>query len=97
LTDPGSKTTYFQAATMLSQAAAAKTDVNSIKPIPFWENIFPGMASAGGALANDSLNCEFVRPMMRQGLHGSVPVQASVALRPAAARARHCLNESMPQ
>jgi len=44
LTDPTSKTKYFDAATMLSKAAAANTDVNSIQPIPFFENIFPGWA-----------------------------------------------------
>jgi hypothetical protein len=50
LTDPSSKTTYFQAATMLSKAAAPTsalpngTDVNSIQPIPFFENIFPAWA-----------------------------------------------------
>jgi hypothetical protein len=44
LTDPASKTTYFQAATMLSKAAAAGTDVNQIQPVPFFENIFPAWA-----------------------------------------------------
>jgi hypothetical protein len=57
LTDPGSKMPYFQAATMLSKAAAAGTDVNSIQPIPFWENIFPAMATAGSALSGNGLNC----------------------------------------
>jgi hypothetical protein len=33
--------TYFQAATMLSKAAATGTDVNLIQPIPFFENLFP--------------------------------------------------------
>lgn len=42
LTDPASKMTYFQAATMLSKAAAAGTNVSQIQPIPFFENIFPG-------------------------------------------------------
>jgi hypothetical protein len=46
LTDPGSKMPYFQAATMLSKAAAAGTDVNSISPIPFFENVFPAWAGA---------------------------------------------------
>ncbi len=41
LTDPSSKTTYFQAATLLSKAAANNTDVNQIQPIPFFQNIFP--------------------------------------------------------
>jgi hypothetical protein len=44
LTDPSSKTTYFQSATMLSQASANNTDVNLIQPIPFFENIFPAWA-----------------------------------------------------
>src|SRR5450631_672464 len=57
LTDPSSKTTYFQAAPMLSKAAAANTDVNLIQPIPFFENIFPGMVSAASALASNGQNC----------------------------------------
>jgi len=44
LTDPTSKTTYFQSGTMLSKAAAAGTDVNSIPKIPFFENLFPAWA-----------------------------------------------------
>ncbi|MGC2404245.1 MAG: TonB-dependent receptor, partial [Acidobacteriaceae bacterium] len=44
LTDPASKTTYFQAATVLSKAAAAGTNVNQIQPIPFFQNIFPAWA-----------------------------------------------------
>jgi hypothetical protein len=47
LTDPASKMAYFQAATMLSKAAATGTDVNSIQPIPFFENIFPAWAGVG--------------------------------------------------
>ena len=62
LNDPASNTRYFQAATMLSKAAATQptaTDVNSIQPIPFFENVFPGMAGAGaGSAVNDNgLNC----------------------------------------
>src|SRR3984885_7669343 len=58
LTDPGSKTTYFQSGTMLSKAAAAGADVNTVQPIPFFENVFPGWAGAttasnlGGGCAN---------------------------------------------
>jgi hypothetical protein len=44
LTDPSSKTTYFQAGTVLSKASAANTDVNQIQPVPFFENIFPAWA-----------------------------------------------------
>jgi hypothetical protein len=59
LTDPQSKTTYFQAAPTLSKAAAVGTDVNSIQPIPFFENIFPGFAGAStqGSIISQGLNC----------------------------------------
>ena len=43
LTDPSSKTTYFQSGTILSKAAAAGTNVNSIQPVPFFENMFPSL------------------------------------------------------
>lgn len=54
-TDPASGMTYFQAAKMLSEAAAVTnpatgaatpTSVTQIQPIPFWENFFPGWAGA---------------------------------------------------
>src|SRR3984885_13327776 len=51
-TDPASKMTYFQAATMLSEAAAAGTEVGSIQPVPFFENFFPGWA---GRLAKNEV------------------------------------------
>ena len=68
LNDPSSNTRYFQAATALSKLAAVPnpqsttgvgTDVNSIKPIPFWENLFPGWAGTKtqNALASDSQTC----------------------------------------
>src|ERR1700723_1213231 len=60
LTDPSSKMTYFQAATMLSKAAANSTNVNQIQPIPFFENIFPAWASVTQSqLSSQStaLNC----------------------------------------
>jgi len=44
LTDSASGMKYFQAATMLSKAAAANTPVNAIQPIPFFENLFPAWA-----------------------------------------------------
>jgi len=44
LTDSTSGTKYFQAAPILSKAAAVATDVNTIKPIPFFENLFPAWA-----------------------------------------------------
>ncbi|HXP43643.1 MAG TPA: TonB-dependent receptor, partial [Candidatus Acidoferrales bacterium] len=45
LTDPSSGTKYFQAATMLSKAAAANTDVNAIQPVPFFEHLFPAWST----------------------------------------------------
>jgi len=57
LTDPTSNTKYFQAATMLSQAAAVGTNVNQIKPIPFFENIFPSYSGAAPAINGNGLNC----------------------------------------
>ncbi len=62
LTDPTSGMKYFQAATMLSQAAAAQpsgTDVNNIKPIPFFENMFPAYAGLAtyGLIGANGLNC----------------------------------------
>jgi hypothetical protein len=58
LKDPASNMTYFQAATVLSKAAAAGTDVNQIKAIPFFENVFPGWAGVTAQrLSTQSLNC----------------------------------------
>jgi len=57
LTDPTSGTKYFQAATMLSKAAAAGTNVNQIQPIPFFENVFPAYSGAAAAINGNALNC----------------------------------------
>ncbi|HME36813.1 MAG TPA: carboxypeptidase-like regulatory domain-containing protein [Candidatus Sulfotelmatobacter sp.] len=56
LNDPSSNTRYFQAATALSKIAAAGTDVNSIQPIPFFENLFPAWAGVAtqNILANQT-------------------------------------------
>jgi hypothetical protein len=48
LVDPSSKTDYFSAATMLTKAANAGTDINSVAPIPYWENLFPAAAGQLG-------------------------------------------------
>jgi hypothetical protein len=48
LTDPSSKMTYFQAGTLLSKAFNAGTDINSLAPIPYWENLFPAAAGQLG-------------------------------------------------
>jgi len=58
LTDPASKMKYFQAATMLSKAAAVGTDVNNIAPVPFFENVFPDWAGVtGNQLSSQGINC----------------------------------------
>lgn len=48
LVDPGSKMDYFTAATMLTKAANAGTDISQIPQIPFWEHFFPGAAGQLG-------------------------------------------------
>jgi len=61
LKDAVSGTRYFDAATILSKAANAGTDVNSISPVPFFENVFPAYAGASVASAisssTNALNC----------------------------------------
>jgi hypothetical protein len=47
LVDPQSHTNYFQAAQMLSKMAAAGTPINSVQPIPYWQDLFPGAAGPG--------------------------------------------------
>jgi hypothetical protein len=58
-TDPSSKMTYFQAATILSKQVAAGTDVNTIQPVPFFENFFPAWAgvSTQNALVSEGNTC----------------------------------------
>jgi hypothetical protein len=48
LVDPSSKTDYFTAMTQLSKAYNAGTDINSLAPIPYWENLFPAAAGQLG-------------------------------------------------
>lgn len=48
LVDPASKMDYFSAATNLTKAANAGTDISQIGPIPFWEHLFPGAAGQLG-------------------------------------------------
>jgi hypothetical protein len=58
-TDPSSKMTYFQAGTTLSKQAAAGADVNTVQPVPFFENFFPAWAGTGTQtqLGNDGAAC----------------------------------------
>ncbi|MGC2473822.1 MAG: TonB-dependent receptor [Candidatus Sulfotelmatobacter sp.] len=57
LTDTASGTKYFQAATMLSKAAGAGTDVNKVAPVPFFENVFPSYSGVAAAINGNGLNC----------------------------------------
>ncbi len=53
LTDPTSGMTYFQAAKMLSQDAAAGDTYSQVQPIPFFTNLFPAWTGVtGNQLAN---------------------------------------------
>ena len=48
IVDPASKTDYFTAATMLTKAANAGTDISESAPIPYWEHLFAGAAGQLG-------------------------------------------------
>ena len=50
LVDPSSKMDYFTAATMLTKAANAGTDISQFasSPIQYWEHLFPGAAGQLG-------------------------------------------------
>src|SRR6266496_2980379 len=48
IVDPASKMDYFHAATQLTKAANAGTDISQVAPIPYWENLFPGAAGQLG-------------------------------------------------
>ena len=48
LVDPASKMDYFTAASMLTKANLAGTDISQIGAIPFWNNLFPGAAGQLG-------------------------------------------------
>lgn len=45
--DPSSGMTYFQAAQLMSKLARANTDPAKVKPIAFFEDLFPGYAGGG--------------------------------------------------
>ena len=47
LTDPQSGQSYFQAATAMQQYVRANAPVANVKPIPFFQNLFPGYAGSG--------------------------------------------------
>lgn len=58
MTDPGSNTTYFQAAKTLSMEAVAGTPTSQVQKIPFFENVFPQWSTVTqNQLGNDQSNC----------------------------------------
>ena len=80
LTDPTSKMQYFQAATMLSKAAAVVqpngtvgTDVNLIQPVPFFENIFPAWAGIATQTALGQNNQSSSTPNGNNCAPGNLP------------------------
>ena len=46
--DPQSGMTYFEAATLLAKMGDAGVSEDQVKPIPYWENLFPSAAGSGG-------------------------------------------------
>ena len=73
LKDAASNTRYFTAATMLSKAAAGGTDVNSIQPVPFFENVFPGWAGAAVQSALGQNNQTATNPSGDNCAPGALP------------------------
>jgi Carboxypeptidase regulatory-like domain len=67
IVDPKSGTTYFQAATLMSKLArqnnANGVDVSQVKPIPYFENLFPGYAG-GGFTATQNLYQNYFLPFV---------------------------------
>ena len=57
--DPKSGMDYFTAASMFAKATQAGVPVQSMAPIPFWQNFFPLAAGAGGlaSLQNSGYAC----------------------------------------
>lgn len=47
LKDAQSGQTYYQAASALARQGLAGTDIEAVKPLPFFENNFPGLAEPG--------------------------------------------------
>jgi hypothetical protein len=57
LVDPASKTDYFAATQMLDKMAYAGVQTNDVKPIPYWENLFPAAAGQGLLSNSDGTAC----------------------------------------
>jgi len=61
--DPKSRQSYFQAAQQMSKLARANADPSQVKPIPFFENLFPGYAG-GGQTATQNLYSNYFQPFV---------------------------------
>ncbi|MGA9464350.1 MAG: TonB-dependent receptor [Terracidiphilus sp.] len=59
LADPQSGTDYFTAERQLDQLNDASTPINSVAPIPYWENMFPWMAGGGFSATQNIYNLYF--------------------------------------
>lgn len=57
LVDPASKTDYFAAAQALSKQAYAGVPTASVKPISYWENMFPQAAGTGLLSGSNGAPC----------------------------------------
>ncbi len=73
LKDPSSNARYFPSATTLSKAAANKTDVNQIQPIPFFENLFPAWAGPATQSALGGNNVTATNPSGDNCAPGALP------------------------
>jgi hypothetical protein len=57
LVDPASGMTYFQATQQLLALGDAGQDINTLAPIPYWENLFPSWGPLG--VNGGFLDCDF--------------------------------------
>lgn len=73
LTDPKSKTTYYQAAQALSKLVNANTNISNVAPIAYWENLFPG---AAGTFYNVGAGCA----VGTSGMPNNTPLTATQAI-----------------
>lgn len=56
LRDPASGQTYFEAASALARLVNANTPTAQVGRIPFWENMFPGLAGGGLTATQNAYN-----------------------------------------
>jgi len=86
LRDPGSKTTYFQAAQALAKQYYAGTPIQNISAASigtkYWENLFPGAAgtAANQLFGTSSQAPGTTQPCLGSALPNSAPVTATQAM-----------------